>query len=190
MVHPYHLSLTVGIGAEIEDLRPGCAFPEVVFLVARKPCDCTTLDITGPFPAILVYHIVNGARIIPEKYLRVNDILSDELLLFNLGDQISAILPDNNDIINVRTITHILILFKPRPDESLLAVHVKFCIVGNHLGGLNGLKAPYLGPPLPALAVLFPDLTKVVDGIGNNVGKMVDDLLQVCLKASDMFIGA
>src|SRR5690606_42075958 len=76
-------------------------------------------------------------------------------LILNLCYHHLPIFPEHNDIVQVRTITYILILPQPCADKSIRTVHVKFNIRERNSRSFHLLKSPQLRFTLPALTIFL-----------------------------------
>ena len=74
----------------------------------------------------------------------MDDVLSNEYLVSNTNDLILTVLVEEDDIVNVRTVTHELVFLQSCTDESLCAVDIQLLVCLSHLRSLDSIERTYL----------------------------------------------
>ena len=166
-------SLAVGVGREIDDPASGRSLRDIVHLVACHRRHVESLDEVFALLAVAIHTVVDGALIVLLEHLHMEDVLSHEDLVGHLGHLELSVLIEDDDIVEVGTVAHQLILLQSCTHESFLSVDVEFLIGLHHLGHLDGVEVSYLGASWMRLAILGLEIFKPVDGDISHVGEVV-----------------
>src|SRR3569833_436219 len=151
----YHFGLPIRIGGKVLHFGTFSAFGQGVFFVARYADNREAFNIAYAAQPVLVDHVVNGALVVLFEHARMDDVLANEHFFLHLGDDTFTIPAEHDDLIDVRTVAHKLVLFQARTNETVFRVHIQLHIGQRHLGGFYFIKGAQLGFSFAALAVFF-----------------------------------
>ena len=160
-----NLGFPVGVGTEIEYLRSLGACRQIVLPVAGNGLYVEALDIGGPGLAVDIGEVVGRAVVALLPDVDMDDVLADKDLLGDARYEEFAVLPEDDDVVQVGTIGDEGILFEPVPDEALLGVDVQLNVVGGHLRRLDLFERSDRRAALLPLAVLVQQVLKIGNGI-------------------------
>ena len=149
--HLDELCLTVGIGGEITDARLRRSHRDIVLPVAGHGSHVEALDVAHTRVAILVADIIYRALVVLLEHIQIDDFrlamvalaafsLTHKHFLRHLDNLVSSIAVENDDVVNVRTVRHELILLQSCSDESLGTIDIEFLIRLCHLRCLNRIE--------------------------------------------------
>ena len=173
--------LAVRVGGEVDDAASRCALGDIVELVARHGGYVESLDEVVALLAVAIYAVVDGSLIVLLEHLYVEDVLTHEYLVGNLGYLEFSILVEDDDVVEVRAVAHKFILLQACTHETFLSVDVEFLVGFHHLGHLDGIEVPDFGFSRMHLSVLALEILKPVDGDIGHVGEVVFYFSQFCL---------
>ena len=125
-----HLGLTIRINRKVEKLAPRRALRQVILLIARDRLDSTSLHHYSATTTITVEHVIYRALVVTLIYTYVVYTLIEEGLLRNLRNLITAILKDDNHIVEVRAVTDKLRLLHAltKAEEALGTINIELGI--------------------------------------------------------------
>ena len=184
----------VGVGTEPEDLTSRSPLGDRIHLVPGHGGDVEALHKRPPTAGLLavaVDQVVRGALIASLPDAHVENVLAKEGLGRHLGHLHRAILPEDDDVGDVRAVTDVL-PFSPRhvdAHEALLEVGVEFVVGDGHLGAVDGAEGLEHGFALPPLAELLLQLAVPLHRVVGEVGQVVLDLVDLHLEVGDALIG-
>ena len=101
-----YLGLSVGIHAHVEDAAAGRAFGDGVFAVARDALDGAALHHDGALLAVAVEDVVNRPFVVALEDPDVVDALLEEGLVAHLGDDVAAVLREDDHVVDVRAVAY------------------------------------------------------------------------------------
>ena len=182
-MHGYHLSLTIGIHTEIEDLRTLGSLCQGILLVAGHPTNREALGISRSARAVAVNDVVDGPLIALLEHRYVNDVGSDKLFIADFGDQHGSVASNHNHVVNVGAVAHKLILAQGRTHKTFYAVDVELGVGNGNLGGYYLLKAAKLRFSLAPRPVLFLQVFKELYCVINQIIKVMPNLCYLPFKA-------
>ena len=190
-VNLQHLGLTVRIDRHIEYLALGRTLGDVVLLVTRDGLDGAALHHDRAVLAVAVQHVVDRALVVALEDPDVVDALLEEGLVAHLGDDVAAVLREDDHVVDVRAVAYEFGVLHRLADaeEALGAVDVELGIGHGDLRGLDVVELTQLGAALLALAVLVADTLVVGHGV---LGEMVEVVLRgldVLLDLTDLVVG-
>ena len=131
--HLDDLRLTVGVRREVHHLRAWGAYRQVVFLVARHRGHVETLDEVPAFLAVAIDGVVDGTRVVLLEHAEVEHVLAHEEFLGHTDDLVLAVLIEDDDIIEIRTVADELVLLQAGADEAVSTVDVELLVCFCHL---------------------------------------------------------
>ena len=175
----------------IEYLALGRSLGDVVLLVARDGLDSAALHHDRAVLAVAVQHVVDRALVVALEDPDVVDALLEEGLVAHLGDDVAAVLREDDHVVDVRAVADRFGVLHRLADaeEALGAVDVELGIGHGDLRGLDVVELTQLGAALLALAVLVADTLVVGHGV---LGEMVEVVLRgldVLLDLTDLVVG-
>ena len=176
------LGLPVGIRAEIEDAGVGRTFCEVVVLIAADAGDGEAFDVVDALLPIPIDNIIYCTCVVALENVEVENVFPNEYLVGNAHEFVSPVAVEDNDVIDIRTVRHELILLQRGTDEAFSAVDIQLLVRLCHLRRLDGVEAANLRLAGVAGTVPLFQVQEPVDGIFYDVGKMlvdVGDLLSI-----------
>ena len=184
-----HLGLAVGVNGEPQHLRAWFASCHVIFLVARDACECKSLHVGGAASAVGVEHVVDGASVVALVHAHIHHVLSHIDLLGNLHNLVLTVLVEDDDVVDVAAVAHVLVLLECSANESLGAVDVEFLVGLGNLAGYDGVEvangsAPWMQVTVFLLQVLIP-----VDGVLHQVRELVVDVGKALVEHGDVVVG-
>ena len=121
----------------------------------------------------------------------MNDVFPEEGLLANLAHLHDAVLPNDNDVIDVAALSD-QFAFAPLQsiaDKSFLLLCVELDIRYCNCRTRNGFKRPQFRLPLAACTVLLFEHSKPLDGVIREVVQVVLDLIDVSFQPLNQAIG-
>ena len=121
----------------------------------------------------------------------MNDVLSEEGLLTHFAHLHDAVLPDDNDVIDVAALSD-QFAFAPLQsiaDKSFLLLCVELDICYCNCRTRNGFKRPQFRLPLAACAVLLFEHSEPLDGVIREVVQVVLDLIDVPFQPFNQAVG-
>ena len=113
------------------------------------------------------------------EHREVQHVLSDENFLCHLDDLVFSVLIKNNNVVDVRTVTDVLVLFEPCSDESLLTVDEQFLVSLDDGGSLNGVEVANLGTSRMFLPLLVRKELEPVGSDLNHIGEVAVDVFNL-----------
>ena len=190
----------VGVGRKVEHAASGLALREVIFAVARDAGHVKALYIAGAGLSVAIDHIVDGAGVVLLEDGDVDQLgllllgfrslgLAHEELVGDVYHLIRAVLVEEDNVVDVRTVAYELVLLQRGADEALLAVYVQLLVGFDHLGCRDGVEVLYLGQARMVLAVFLLDEAEPVAGHLHHVVQLAVDLLYLLLDAGDELVG-
>ena len=106
----------------------------------------------------------------------MDNILTHECLIGDARHDKFTILSEHDNIVDIRTINHKLILFEPHTHEALFPVDVQFGVIGDDLSSLYGVEGSDLGAALAALTIFIQQSLVIVYG---KIGEMLEMILSL-----------
>src|SRR5690606_40917221 len=85
----------------------------------------------------------------------MNDILSYENLILYPSNQTNPISTENYDVIQVRTIHHIFVLFQTVADKTVRTIDIKLLVICRYNIGCDLVKYPDFGSSFLSLAIFL-----------------------------------
>ena len=196
----YHLSLTIGVGSEIDHATAWFALREVILTVAGHTGYIETLDVVGSRLSVAINGVIDRARVILLEHGHMNDFrllflclrtfcFAYKQFVGNAHNFVGAILVEKDDIVDVGTILHIFIFLHTCADETLFTVDVKLLVCFHNLCGSDGVEVLDFGQTWMVLSVLLLDETEPVGGHFHHVGQFLVDLFDFVFDAGNVFLG-
>ena len=107
--HRHHLGLAIGIHREVHHLATLIAGRQWISLVSCDALNRESLDVARSTGTIAIDQIIYRSVITFLEYCHVDDVLTDKLLVINLGHHHCAVLQNYHDVIDIRTIAYELV---------------------------------------------------------------------------------
>ncbi len=184
-----NFGFTIWVSLEVQQFRTGCSLGHIVFLVADDIGNCKTLDVRSCRLSIAVNHIVDGALVVLTVHCHIYYALAEECLVGHFGNLIFSILVNYNDVVDVGAVAYIFVLLQAITNEAFFPVNVELFVCNGHLTGINRIEVADFGLALATFAVLFLDVLVVINGIVNNVVKVVLYGLYLFLYCNQVLVG-
>ena len=151
-------------------------------IIYTKGGDYTAiLKIRNPIRKYSASKARDGSLVVLLEHLYVEDVLTHEYLVGNLGYLEFSILVEDDDVIEIRAVAYEFILLQACTYETFLSVDVELLVGFHHLGHLDGIEVPDFGFSRMHLSVLALEILKPVDGDIGHVGEVVFYFSQFCL---------
>ena len=120
----HRFCLSIGIGTEIQDTRTFCPFGQIVFLVACNAANGEAFDEIGSHLPIAVNHVIDRPAVVAVEYIQVNDVFPDKHLFRNFDDLVDTGTVENDNIVDIRAVTHKLVFLQGSSDEAFRPVDI------------------------------------------------------------------
>lgn len=179
--HFYDLGLAVGIGTEVAKLGAlGCA-SYVILSVASYASDAEALSKGNASLAIGINGIVDRAGIVLFEDSDMHDARADINLLINLLDDVATVGVEDNDVVEVGAIGHVIAFLEAEAHKTILTVDIEFLVALGHLGSLDIIERADLGEAVFADTILFLDAAKMGNG-------EIDDMVDIVLRLAHILL--
>jgi len=123
------------------------------------------------------------------KNIHMQNILTYKSLIAHTRNQHLTVSTYHDDLIDGRTVGHILVLLQTIAHKSLCTVHIQLFAGHSHLNGLYGVKNPDLRFPASSTSVLFQQLFVVGNRERHHMLQIMANLLHVLLHAPNVLVG-
>ena len=194
--------LSVGVGSEVENARPGGAHRHVILAVVGDGGDVETLDVAGVGGSVHVDHIIYGAFVTLFEHGDVDDFrlflaflslhalsLADEHLVLHAGHLVGSVAIEDDDIVDGGAVFHEFVLLQSGSHEAVLTVDIELFVGFDHLGGLNVVEGADFGASRMLRCIFVADEAIPVGGDFHHVLEIVVDTGHFFLHARDEFFG-
>ena len=163
---------------------------DVIFLVTGDACYGKPLGIAEGRLAFTVDYIVYRSLVVSVENADIEDVLAEESLFAHLGDNVFAVLVDDNNLRKIGAVADIfgIVLFlQVYADKALSLVGIELGVVVYDFGNCNGLEAGKLGTAWIILAVFLLQILEVVDSELCKVVEVVLNLVHLVLDSAELF---
>ena len=126
--HTDHLGFAVRVGGEIDHTRTGFTLRQVIFFVACYTGHVEALHIVDATLAVAVNDVIYRALVFLFEDVDMDDIGADKDLLGYFHHFVFAVLVEDNDVVDIRTIADEFVLLEARADESFFSVDIEFLV--------------------------------------------------------------
>ena len=161
----------------------------IVLPVAGDGGDVEALHVVESRLSVAIHYIVNGALVVLLEHIHVQHVLAHEELVRHTDHLVTAVLVEEDDIVDVRAVGHKLVLLERGSDEAVFSVDIKFLVGFHHLSSFDGVEVAELGAARIVLAVLVLQHLEPVDGIVHDVCQLEVDFFDFLLDAGDVLVG-
>ena len=160
---------------------------DVIFLVTGDACYGKPLGIAEGRLAFTVDYIVYRSLVVSVENADIEDVLAEESLFAHLGDDVFAVLVDDNNLRKIGAVADIfgIVLFlQVYADKALSLVGIELGVVVDDFRDRNGLEAGKLGTAWIILAVFLLQILEVVDSELCKVVEVVLNLVHLVLDSA------
>ena len=179
------------VGREPEDLGPGLALGDVVFLVAGDGSDVETLGVGDGRVAVAVNDVVGRPLVSAVEDADIDQVGPEEGLVADLGDLVEALLVDGDDLGHVGALADqgdAVFALEIHADEAGGEVGIELGVVVDHLGDGDRLEGSDFRLAREVLAVFLLDALEPVDGVFRKVIQLVLDVPHLTLDREDLLV--
>ena len=184
-----HFGFTVGVGRKIHHLRACCALCKVILFVACASRHVETFDVIRSVATVTVYGVVGGAVVVLLEHLCPYHLFPHKELVGHLHHLVFTILVEEDNIVDIRTVTYKLILLQTHADKSFRTVNVQFLVCFHHLGSLNGIEVADFRLAGMFVTVFLQDIGIPTDGHLREVCQILFQYSQLITDARHEFVG-
>ena len=184
-----NLRLSVRVRCEIEDPASFLSLGKIILTVACHTGHIEPLDEIEALAPVAVHHIIDGTTVVLLEYRQVDDVLSHEDLVCHADNLILTVAVEDNDIVDVGTVAHKLILLQTCTDESVLSVDIQFLVGLGHLCCLNGIEVTDFCKTRMVGSVFILQVLEPLDGDTYHVRQFIVDIGNLVFQAENQFIG-
>ena len=139
--------------------------------------------------AVTVGYVVDGTFVILLKDIDIKNVLTDNFLIGNGGDDIFTITEEDNDIVDIRTAGYELIFLQGRSDKSFFTVDIELFVGFHYLSGFDGVEVAQLCATGEVFAIFLFQHPVPLDGIFHDIGQVVVDLGNIFVHAGNRLFG-
>src|SRR5690606_37235642 len=137
----------------------------------------------------LVNCIVNGAIITFLKYSHMDNSLANKNFVLNFCHAVFTIFSKDNNIVNIRTLSHELILTHPCTNKSFLSVDVEFGICQGYLGRFHLVKHTQFSLTFATFGIFGAQLLKPSNSVVRQVAQVAPHLFDIILQSLHQVVG-
>ncbi len=121
----------------------------------------------------------------------MNDVFTNKGFLGNPCNDHGAVAAEDNDVINVRTVAHKFAFtpFQTDAYEAFFGIDVEFGVCNRHFCAVDGIEGFDFGFAFAAGTKIFLQLFKVINGVFNQVIKVVLHVVNFLFEGSNTFVG-
>ena len=180
--HFDRLRLAVRVSREIDDLRSRLTLRQVVFLILRHTRHIEAFHEVRSLLAVAVNHVIYRPFIAALEDRDMQNIRSDKQLLRYLHHFVLTVFVEYDDIVDIRAIKQILVLFQTRSYKALFAVDVQLLVVLHHCFHVDRTEVTHLRPSRIRLAVFRLQHLEPRDRVVRQMIQVLDASLDLLLQ--------